>query len=238
MTKFTANQIHQVPIKKIKPWENNARTHSEYQIQLLAKAIEEFGFTTPVLMKSNGTLVAGHGRVEAAKLVGMNSVPAIWVDHLSDRQIRALVIADNKIASLSGWDYEKLAEEISALAEVEYDLELTGLDEQEIDQMLRESFDLVPDTLVNYSKPVQKQESSDLILVNSVKKPTSMVGDVWDMDDNIVLIVGNKTKRSKLTELGPSDCDETIMNWQEKNNGNAIHRATGKTFDQLNRERN
>lgn len=137
-------KIEQVSVGSIRAYENNARTHSPHQVELLASAIREFGFTTPLLMRSNGELVAGHGRLEAAKLLGMDKVPAIYIDHLSDRQLKALVISDNKIASLAGWNYDLLAKELSDLAEMEMDLGITGFNEHELDELLRGSHDLLP----------------------------------------------------------------------------------------------
>ncbi len=142
---FIAKKIVSVSVGAVLPYDNNARVHSEGQVQKLVAAIQEFGFTTPILMKSTGELIAGHGRLEAAKLLGMEKVPAIYMDHLSERQVKALVIADNKIASMSTWDYDKLSIELSELADAEYDIGITGFDEQELDALLKGDAALLPD---------------------------------------------------------------------------------------------
>jgi hypothetical protein len=194
---WIADKIHQVPIDGIREYENNPRTHSDHQVAVLVRAIEEFGFTTPVLMKSDGSLVAGHGRVMAARIVGLKKVPAIYVDHLSERQIRALVIADNKIASLGGWDISRLSEEISALADQEYDLSLTGMDEQELDAILKDDFDLLPDDFGQpqtievkaHERTVQPRTglTDDDDTPDPVLQPVSRFGDVWILGDHRVM---------------------------------------------------
>ena len=111
------------------PYAKNARTHSDVQVNQLAESIKEFGFTNPVLIDHHGGIIAGHGRVMAAKVLGIDLVPTIMLGHLSDRQKQAYILADNKIALNSGWDFQMLAEELSELAETDYDLELTGFKE-------------------------------------------------------------------------------------------------------------
>lgn len=118
-------------------YENNSRTHSDTQVAQIAASISEFGFVNPILIDGNNTIVAGHGRFAAAQVLALEKVPVIRLGHLSDRQRRALTIADNKIALNAGWDFEKLAEEISELALDEFDLELLGFDEQELNALLR-----------------------------------------------------------------------------------------------------
>src|SRR6267154_5328030 len=94
--------------RKLKPRINNPRTHTKKQIQQIAASIREFGFISPVLIDGTDGIIAGHGRVEAAKLIGMNDVPTVRVDHLTPAQVRAYVIADNKLAENAGWDRELL----------------------------------------------------------------------------------------------------------------------------------
>jgi ParB-like chromosome segregation protein Spo0J len=102
-------------IDQLKPYSRNARTHSKHQIRQIAESIRTFGFTNPVLVDSSNRIVAGHGRVEAAKLLGMNQVPTIRLESLSEDQIRAYVIADNKLAENAGWDSSILAIELQHL---------------------------------------------------------------------------------------------------------------------------
>lgn len=150
-------QIEHVSIDKLKPYERNARTHSDRQIQQIANSINEFGFTTPVLINDNNITVAGHGRVEAAKRLGMKEVPTIRLEHLTDKQIKAYVIADNKIAENAGWDEEILAIELQNLSnlDLDFDIEVTGFEFAEIDLLIEgiddedDSADELPDVQDN-----------------------------------------------------------------------------------------
>jgi hypothetical protein len=126
------------PISSLKPFPRNARTHSKKQIHQIAASIREFGFTNPVLIDEFGVIVAGHGRVEAAKLLKLTRVPTIRIDYLSEGQKRAYVIADNKLALNAGWDPEILAIEFQNLSALglEFDLEITGFETAEIDLLI------------------------------------------------------------------------------------------------------
>ena len=115
-----------VAIEKLKPYENNARTHSPEQIGKIAKSIEQFGFINPVLIDSDYGIIAGHGRVEGAKQLGMKEVPCLFIEDLTEEQKRAYIIADNKLALDAGWDYEMLSLELGELADAGFDVNLTG----------------------------------------------------------------------------------------------------------------
>ncbi|MHC4406426.1 MAG: site-specific DNA-methyltransferase [Planctomycetota bacterium] len=129
-------------VDELAPYTRNARTHTKKQIHQIAASIKEFGFTNPVLIDASGGIIAGHGRLEAAKLLGLHKVPTIRLDHLTDAQKRAYVIADNRLAELAGWDDELLAVELQYLSEIEldFDVEITGFETAEID-LLIESLD-------------------------------------------------------------------------------------------------
>jgi len=118
------------------PYERNPRTHSRKQIEQIAASIREFGFTNPVLIDGEGRIIAGHGRVAAAKLLGMDRVPTIRLEHLSEAQKRAYIIADNRLAELAGWDEALLAIELRYLAEIDFTVELTGFATAEIDLVI------------------------------------------------------------------------------------------------------
>ena len=122
-----------VEIDKLKPYEKNARTHSEEQVDKIARSIEQFGFINPVLIDGEYGIIAGHGRVLGAKKVGMSEVPCIFVEDLTETQKRAYILADNKLALDAGWDDEILKAELSFLKEVNFDITLTGFDMDEID---------------------------------------------------------------------------------------------------------
>jgi DNA modification methylase len=119
-------------IKELIPYCNNSRTHSDEQVQQIASSIKEFGFTNPVLIDGQGGIIAGHGRVMAAKKLGLTEVPCIVLDGLSEAQKKAYIIADNKLALNSGWDADMLKVEMERLGELGFDLSLTGFDDIEL----------------------------------------------------------------------------------------------------------
>jgi ParB-like chromosome segregation protein Spo0J len=110
----------------LKPYQRNARTHSKKQIRQIADSITRFGFTNPVLISDDNEIVAGHGRVAAARLLGISKIPTVRLGHLSAEERRAYVIADNKLALNAGWDQEILAIELQGLIDLEFDLTLTA----------------------------------------------------------------------------------------------------------------
>ena len=129
----------QIKISALRPYPKNARTHSPKQIRQIAKSIQEFGFTNPVLIDKDNGILAGHGRVEAAKLDGLTEVPAVVIRHLTPAQKKAYILADNRLAELSGWDKNILKVELEELQSIEdgdFDLTLTGFDTPEIDVLL------------------------------------------------------------------------------------------------------
>lgn len=128
------------------PYVGNARTHTDAQVDQIARSIQEFGFVNPILIDGRGVIIAGHGRVMAALHLELKEVPVIQISNLSERQVKALVLADNKIASNAGWDMAKLADEIAALADMEMDLSVMGFDEQELDALLKSDNSILPDT--------------------------------------------------------------------------------------------
>ena len=131
-------QITYRPIAALVPWTRNARSHSKKQVRQIAASIRQFGFTNPVLIDEAGTILAGHGRVAAAKLLGMTEVPCLRIEHMSDNEKRAYVLADNKLALNAGWDEDLLAAELGALvsADLDFDVGLTGFSLPEIDGIL------------------------------------------------------------------------------------------------------
>lgn len=114
---FTPSKVQTLPIAELKPRPGNARTHSQKQIRKIAQSIRQFGFVNPIIVDDASCIIAGHGRLEAARLLGMGSVPTIRLTHLSRAEVRALVIADNKLATLAGWDRELLSIEIAELSQ-------------------------------------------------------------------------------------------------------------------------
>jgi DNA modification methylase len=133
-----------MPVAGLRPYSQNARIHSKKQIRQIADSIQKFGFTNPVLISDEEEIIAGHGRVEAAKLLGMHSVPTLRLSHLDAAQRRAYVIADNKLALNAGWDRELLAIELQALIDMDFDVESTGFSLAEVDLLLDEPQEASP----------------------------------------------------------------------------------------------
>jgi ParB-like chromosome segregation protein Spo0J len=129
-------KIETINTSDLIPYARNSRTHSEQQVSQVAGSIREFGFTNPVLIDGDNGIIAGHGRVMAAQLIGMDKVPCVRLAHLTETQKRAYIIADNKLALNSGWDEAMLGLELSDLREADFDLDLIGFDADEIELAL------------------------------------------------------------------------------------------------------
>ena len=134
-------QIEQIALDSLIPYIRNSRTHSGEQIAQIAASITEFGFTNPVLIDEKGGIIAGHGRVSAARKLGLTEVPCLRLSHLSETQKRAYVIADNKLALNAGWDEAMLGLEVRELQDQSFDLALTGFTETELEGLLAEDED-------------------------------------------------------------------------------------------------
>ena len=157
--------LDQRPIAELIPYARNSRTHSDAQVAQIAASIREFGFTNPVLIDGDGGIIAGHGRVLAARKLKMAAVPVLVLDHLTDAQRRAYVIADNKLALNAGWDDEALRVEIEALTADGFDLSLTGFDQAELDALL------APEPTQGLTDPDETPEPP--------ADPVTVLGDVW-----------------------------------------------------------
>jgi len=127
------DKIKQVDISNLIPYNQNPKKHPDSQIDKIASSIKKFGFTVPILIKGDNEIIAGHGRVEAAKKLGIDEVPAIVRDDLTDAEAKAFRLADNKLAE-SDWDEDLLTVELEELEEADFDLELTGFDSNEIEE--------------------------------------------------------------------------------------------------------
>lgn len=181
--------IEQVGVDALAPYARNSRTHSREQVAEIAASIREFGFTCPVLIDVAGGIIAGHGRVMAAKKLGLAAVPCIRLAHLTEAQKRAYVIADNKLAMNAGWDDELLALEMRALESLNFDLALTGFDSGEIDAMLADMGD------------AEGQGSKDAESVPEIQpEPISKPGDVWVLGRHRVMC-GDSTRPEQLEHL-------------------------------------
>ena len=137
-------EIQQMTVADLIPYAMNSRTHSDEQVAQIAASIREFGWTNPILVDADGGIIAGHGRLLAARKLGMTEVPCIELAHLTEMQKRAYVIADNKLALNAGWDNELLALELGELQDLGFDLDLTGFDADELEALAGSEEDDVP----------------------------------------------------------------------------------------------
>lgn len=182
---MTPKDLEQRSIADLTPYARNSRTHSEAQVAQIAASITEFGFTNPVLVDAEGGIIAGHGRVLAAQSLGLETVPVLVLDHLTEDQRRAYVIADNKLGLNAGWDEDALRAEIEALTAAGYDLDVIGFDEAELSSIRSERTKGITDP-------------DDVPAAPSV--PTSAVGDLWLLGRHR-LLVGDATSEANLDQL-------------------------------------
>ena len=153
---MTKAKIEYIKTEALIPYARNSRTHSEQQVAQIAASIREFGFTNPVLIDADNGIIAGHGRVMAAQKLGRKDVPCLRLDHLTDAQKRAYVIADNKLALNAGWDDEMLRIELDELKAIDFDLSLIGFDDDELKDIFNGSDDTASESLSeNYSRKIQ-----------------------------------------------------------------------------------
>src|ERR1700676_2012533 len=131
-----AQRIEHWPLEKLIPYARNPRTHSDTQVAQIAASIAEFGFNNPILVDTKAGLIAGHGRLLAARKLQLKEVPVIVLDHLSETQKRAYILADNQLALNAGWDEEILQQELRALREESFDVDLIGFEDEELARLL------------------------------------------------------------------------------------------------------
>ncbi len=178
-------EIIKKKINKLIGYINNARTHDENQIKQIASSIKEFGFNNPILIDSDGGIIAGHGRVQAAQLLNISEVPTIELPHLSEAQKKAYILADNRMALNAGWDTELLKLELTNLDELNFDLSLIGFDDEEIAEFLKE--DLEP-------------QSDEDAVPEIPEIPISKEGDVWILGNHRVMC-GDSTSIDAVEKL-------------------------------------
>lgn len=181
-----ADKVEQWPIEKLVPYAKNSRTHSEDQIAQLAASIKEWGFTTAVLVDEDGGIIAGHGRVMAARKLGLASLPVMVAAGWSEAQKRAYVIADNKLALNAGWDNELLALELAELDGLGFDVELTGFSDEEIKALMP----------VEVTEGLTDPDDAPAVQENPVTVP----GDVWVMGKHR-LMCGDSTSIDAVDRL-------------------------------------
>ena len=188
MQAWLADKLEHWPVERLLPYARNARTHSDAQIAQIAASIAEFGFTAPILAGSDGVIVAGHGRLSAARKLGLDTVPVVVLDHLTQTQRRALVIADNRIAENAGWDDEMLRIELAALAEDDFDVALTGFDDEALADLMAGE------------EPDNEGQTDEDAAPEVPVKPASKSGDVWIMGQHR-LLCGDSTDAASYVQL-------------------------------------
>jgi DNA modification methylase len=185
---WVAEKIEHWPLARLLPYARNARTHSDDQVAQIAASIVEFGFTNPILVGGDGVIVAGHGRLAAARKLGLEAVPVVVLDHLTPTQRRALVIADNRIAENAGWDDAMLRTELEALQADGFDLDLTGFDPDALAELLAGEE-------TDHAGDVDDDEVPDDEAV-TVSRP----GDLWQLGEHRVLC-GDATEAANYARL-------------------------------------
>jgi DNA modification methylase len=168
-------QVVTWPVEKLIPFARNARTHSDEQVAQIAASIAEFGWTNPILAGADGIVIAGHARLLAARKLRLTEVPVIVLDHLTDTQRRALVLADNRLALNAGWDEEMLRVELESLKEDAFNLDLVGFTDEELENLLAEP-EKANDGLTDEDAVPEEQE-----------KIVTVLGDVWVMGEHRLL---------------------------------------------------
>ena len=178
MDRIATNEMTQVPVERLVPYINNARTHSPEQIKKLQASLREFGFVNPILIDRDYNVIAGHGRLAAAREEGYTEVPCVYVDHLTEAQKKAYILADNRMAMDAGWDEELLKVELESLQEMAYDLSFTGFDEKELASLMGDD---------------ATAEDDDFDVEAELQKPCfSKPGDIWHLGRHTV-ICGDST---------------------------------------------
>ncbi|MCL2509428.1 MAG: site-specific DNA-methyltransferase, partial [Oscillospiraceae bacterium] len=183
----TTERFEKVAVDRLIPYARNARTHSKEQILQLRSSLREFGFVNPVLIDGDFNIIAGHGRIMAAKEEGIAEIPCVFVEHLTDAQKKAYILADNRLAMNAGWDEELLALEFGELRDLGFDLELTGFDAGEIEKLVASDSDDIQD--------------DDFDLTAALEEAAFVLpGDLWTLGRHR-LICGDATDAETVRKL-------------------------------------
>src|SRR5712691_11224611 len=174
-------------LDKLIPFARNPRTHSDAQIAQIAASIAEFGFNNPILVDTKAGIIAGHGRLLAARKLGLTEVPVIVLDHLSEAQKRAYIIADNQLALNAGWDEDLLRLELAAVQDEDFNVGLIGFEDQELARLLA-------------AQDAAEGLTDEDAVPELPETPVSLVGDLWILGDHR-LLVGDATKQSDVEKL-------------------------------------
>ncbi len=189
----TTTKMEMVETSKLIPYINNARTHSPEQINKLRGSLREFGFINPVIIDANYNVIAGHGRLMAAKEEGITEVPCVFVDYLTEAQKKAYILADNRYAQDAGWDEQMLKAEIEALEGMDFDVSLTGFNEDEISDLFAdENKSDVEDDDFDLSEALEEAAFVERGDIWTVGRHRLMCGDATSPEDVAALMDGKK----------------------------------------------
>ena len=215
--------VRWLPVESLTPDPENARVHGPRQIARIADSIAAFGFNVPIVIDGNGAVLAGHGRVLAARRLGLSEVPTIALDHLSEPERRAFMIADNRLAELASWDDRRLGVELKALKSLDLDfsIEATGFELDEIE------LEIDPGIKSGGSRAPGKRPAAASPKASAVAQP----GDEWTLGPHR-LLCGNDVRSTTLTAI-----DAAIRRWQAITGNHARLRSTGERFDEVARVR-
>jgi DNA modification methylase len=191
-----ASHIEHWPINRLIPYARNARTHSDIQIAQIAASIREFGFTNPILVDTGDGIIAGHGRLLAARLLKLETVPVIVLDHLTETQKRAYIIADNKLAENAGWDEAALQVDLAELQIAGFDLDLVGFDDEELARLLAQ----------NTSEGLTDEAG----VPELTETPVMIPGDLWILGEHRVLC-GDATSANDIAKLMAGDAADLVF---------------------------
>ncbi len=183
----TPLKIETRAVADLVPYARNSRTHSDQQVAQIAGSIREFGFVNPVLIDPDGGIIAGHGRVLAARKLGLSELPVIVLDHLSENQKRAFMLADNRLALNAGWDEQMLRLELEELAQAGCNLEIAGFDPRELEQLLAD---------LESQAPADPDEAPALC-----PDTVTQLGDLWALGDNHRLLCADSTQPAQLERV-------------------------------------
>jgi DNA modification methylase len=217
-------ELHYRPVDALLPYARNARTHSEAQIAQIAASIAEFGWTNPILVDGQNGVVAGHGRISAARKLGLTEVPVIELAHLSPTQRRAYVLNDNQLALNAGWNEELLALELQELQDAGFDLTLTGFDADELADLLAGD------------EPTEEGQTDDDAAPEVQTQSVSQVGDVWLMGSHRLLCGDATQSASYQTLLGDGSVDMIFCDppYGVNYSGSVTDKQTGRDRSILN----
>ena len=192
MIRHTTTEMQLVNIDRLVPYQNNARTHSPEQINKLRASLREFGFINPIIIDRNFGVIAGHGRIAAARAEGITELPCVFADHLTEAQKKAYILADNRMALDAGWDEDMLRVEIEALQGADFDLMLTGFDDKELSDFFGTGNDDAKDDDFDLSSALEQASFVQKGDVWTVGRHRLMCGDATSMDDVATLMDGKK----------------------------------------------